>query len=387
MNCPKCGHEQDDTVKCAACGIYFEKFRQHQGASGEGPRRGAPREESTRGFGPGVIVFTALASAAVVFYFMRGRESAPVRPGAAPVVAVGALAERPPAARSAGTETEAAASHEPQGLEAQLERAWPAHNVIESARNATVMIKTGWGSGSGFIIDAECHVITNRHVVDTNGARVARNALGNPNMQQQLGATELHLRANLVRALQLRRALAAQPGNNLQVVELDQKIQQMQQLLADLPGKMSGDISARVEKSSRSGFTARLVDGTEFDSLHAELADGVDLAVFQLPADHCPYIAAGNSATLAQGERLFTIGNPRGLAYSVTSGIFSGARSDGRQTFLQTDAPINPGNSGGPLVTESGQVVGINTMVMNGVQGIGFAIPIEAVYQEFPQLR
>jgi len=113
----------------------------------------------------------------------------------------------------------------------------------------------------------------------------------------------------------------------------------------------------------------------------------VELAIFQLPADHCPHLDPGDSAHLAQGERLYTIGNPSGLAYSVTSGIFSGDRGNGRQRFLQTDAPINPGNSGGPLITENGQVVGINTLVLRGAQGIGFAIPIEAAYEEFTQLR
>jgi serine protease Do len=129
------------------------------------------------------------------------------------------------------------------------------------------------------------------------------------------------------------------------------------------------------------------VDGTEFSALHAEYADNRDLALFRLPADHCPHLMPGSSGSLAQGERLYTIGNPSGLAYSVTSGIFSGNRGAGAERFLQTDAPINPGNSGGPLIRENGQVVGINTLVLRGTTGIGFAIPIEAIYQEFTQLR
>jgi S1-C subfamily serine protease len=95
----------------------------------------------------------------------------------------------------------------------------------------------------------------------------------------------------------------------------------------------------------------------------------------------------GSSTELEVGERLFTIGNPVGLAYTVTSGVFSGQRSDGEQRLLQTDAPINPGNSGGPLLEENGQVVGINTLVLRGAQGIGFAIPIETAYEEFFELR
>jgi S1-C subfamily serine protease len=380
MDCPKCGHRQEDAVKCAACGIYFDKFRQQQTRAAETRTDPQPRGS---GFGVGALVLTGIASAALVYSLMHGRGAAPTHSGPT----VPAAAPLPASALPGEAQSSTSGPPSLTGLEAQLASSAPARNPIESARNATVVIRTGWGSGSGFIVDTDCHVITNRHVVDTNGARVAREVVGNPAVQQRLGQAEQQLRSNLAQAQQLRRALAGQPGTNMQILELDTRIQALQQLLADLPGRVSGDISSKVEQAGRSGFSVQLVDGTRFDSLHAEFADRYDLAMFQLPANHCPHIVRGDSASLAQGQRVYTIGNPSGLAYSVTSGIFSGARSDGQQTYLQTDAPINPGNSGGPLITESGRVVGINTMVMTGAQGIGFAIPIEAAYEEFPELR
>jgi len=385
MECPKCGHTQDDAVRCAECGIYFDKFRQQQALAASRARAGGQGREAS-GFGPGALVLTALASAALVYFFVHRHASE--APGPA-IAATATNAALPPGAAPSVQQFPARPqpARELQGLEAQLARAAPARNLIESARNATVVIRTGWGFGSGFIIDADCHVITNRHVVDTNGSRVAQQVLGNPGTQQRMSEAQQQLLVNLAQAQQLRRALASQPGTNLQLVELDNRIQAMQQALADFRGQVSGAISQKVEQSGRSGFTVKLVDGTEFDSLHAEFADGHDLAMFQLPANHCPHIARGDSSGLAQGQRVYTMGSPSGLSYSVTSGIFSGARTDGQQTYLQTDAPINPGNSGGPLVTEEGKVVGVNTLVMRGVQGIGFAIPIEAIYEEFPELH
>jgi serine protease Do len=380
MDCPKCGHQQTDTVQCAACGIYFAKYAQHQAllASRAQPDRGdTPRQAR---FGWGALAVTALISAALAWFLVRGRSAAPGPESPAGVTAAAGPAT-PPAA------TSAAAVQVLQGLEAQLAKNFPARNVIETARNATVFIKTGWGMGSGFIIDADCHVITNRHVVETDGTWVANKVVDTPEMRTRLAIAEQQLRAGIIQQMQLRQSLVGQPGTNLQVLEIEERIQTMKQDLADLPARVKGDIKDKVQGAGVSGFSATLVDGTEFSALHAEYADNHDLAVFRLPADHCPHLSAGNSIALAQGERLYTIGNPSGLAYSVTSGIFSGERGAGEQRYLQTDAPINPGNSGGPLIRENGQVVGINTLVLQGAQGIGFAIPIEAIYQEFRQLH
>jgi serine protease Do len=383
MDCPKCGHQQTDTVKCASCGIYFAKFAQHQ-ASLTGRSGGARDEGADTGFGWGALALTAILSTALAWYFLRGHARAPATLAAPATAATDAapIGPAPPAPSAPGP-----SGHALRGLEAQLAKTFPARNAIETARNATVFIKTGWGMGSGFIIDADCHVITNRHVVETDGARVANTVVASAEMRARIAGAEQQLRTNIVQQLQLRHSLVGQPGTNLQVIEIDERVQAMKQELADLPERVNRDISEKVAGSGRSGFTAMMVDGTEFSSLHAEYADSRDLAIFRLPADHCPHLEAGNSSTLAQGERLYTIGNPSGLAYSVTSGIFSGERGRAQERFLQTDAPINPGNSGGPLIRENGEVVGINTLVLQGAQGIGFAIPIEAVYQEFLQLR
>jgi S1-C subfamily serine protease len=82
-------------------------------------------------------------------------------------------------------------------------------------------------------------------------------------------------------------------------------------------------------------------------------------------------------------QKLFTVGNPQGLRFTVTSGIFSGWQNINNVKTIQTDAPINPGNSGGPLLNENGKVIGVNTAILNNSQGIGFALPIDYVFSDF----
>jgi serine protease Do len=121
-----------------------------------------------------------------------------------------------------------------------------------------------------------------------------------------------------------------------------------------------------------------------------------DLALVKIDAkERFPTIALGDSDATAVGEPVLAIGNPLGLDHTVTSGIISAlGRKDvapeGRlldAEFIQTDASINPGNSGGPLISLSGEVIGINTAVNRAGQGIGFAIPINTVKLLIPQLH
>lgn len=108
--------------------------------------------------------------------------------------------------------------------------------------------------------------------------------------------------------------------------------------------------------------------------------EATDLAVVKVEAKNLTSVRFADSGRARPGEWVVAIGSPFGLDYTVTVGVVSAVgRGEMRQNeiedYLQTDASINPGNSGGPLVNLKGEVVGINTMIVGGGTGIGFAIP------------
>ncbi|MGC9526788.1 MAG: HhoA/HhoB/HtrA family serine endopeptidase [Limnospira sp.] len=137
-----------------------------------------------------------------------------------------------------------------------------------------------------------------------------------------------------------------------------------------------------------------LKDGRRYDGTVLGTDDVTDVAVIKIDATDLPTVPLGDSDLLSPGEWAIAIGNPLGLDNSVTVGIISATgRSstdvgvpDKRIGFIQTDAAINPGNSGGPLLNAKGEVIGMNTAIINGAQGLGFAIPINNAQQIAQQL-
>jgi S1-C subfamily serine protease len=138
-----------------------------------------------------------------------------------------------------------------------------------------------------------------------------------------------------------------------------------------------------IEGASKISIT--LFDGRELEAEVVGSDRDSDLAVLKVAGKGLPAHPLGRSADLLIGETVVAIGNPFGLSRTVTSGVLSArgravpSESGERvySDFLQTDASINPGNSGGPLVNLEGSVIGINTAVISGANGIGFAIPAD----------
>ena len=138
-----------------------------------------------------------------------------------------------------------------------------------------------------------------------------------------------------------------------------------------------------VERGAR--YRVQLLDGRELPARVLGADPASDLAVLRVETkEKLPFLAAGKSDDLMIGETVIAIGNPFGLAHTVTAGVVSALHrkvGDPRRTLfdmIQTDASINPGNSGGPLVNVQGQLVGVNTAIIGDRNaGIGFAIPID----------
>ncbi len=145
-----------------------------------------------------------------------------------------------------------------------------------------------------------------------------------------------------------------------------------------------------VEKADE--VTVTLLDKEEFKAKVIGADTKIDIALIKIDAKKkLPFVALGDSDALDVGEWVVAIGNPFGLGHTVTAGIVSAKGriigSGPYDDFIQTDASINPGNSGGPLFNLKGEVVGINTAIIQGGQGIGFATPVQLAKSVLDQLK
>ncbi|MEJ2680776.1 MAG: trypsin-like peptidase domain-containing protein [Gammaproteobacteria bacterium] len=292
-------------------------------------------------------------------------------------------------------------------LAAKLAEKFPDTSPIAQVTLAVVAIETPMGSGSGFFITSDGLIVTNKHVVrpsktaalDKTKSKIARTKIDIEKRERDL-AQERDRLERFDRQLKDRKKYLDSKGmtNSKSLAEEEylaykerydrrkrdyeqaqnrhqSKKREFDKMVAEFNFKSSlSDVARR--------FKVFLKDDSEHQATLVALSDKYDLALLKLSGAHTPTLTLASVKKLSQGSNVFAIGSPLGLRDSVTKGIITGYRNH----FVVTDTQILPGNSGGPLVTESGQVIGVNTLKLAqeaNRQGFGLAIPITTVQKEF----
>lgn len=364
IRCPKCSHEQENEVECEACGLIFRKYKEVQerrkllveAPGGEPEKKGAlPRIAY-------VIFFVALTSA-LTYYFTGGKDKPQAVDVKNPAVSVLSVEEG-----------------EAVPEERKVEQAEIAGTPIEIARNGTVSIETPWGKGSGFFI-ADSKVVTNKHVVLPDRSQIDE-------IRHKVETRRKLITLEQEKLAEIRRQVNRMedgPSRRQLIIILQEREKELAKVLPEQE-EAENWLRSMEDQGSTTDIKIILVDGNTLSAQSVQTSPGRDLALITVCSSNVPVLrAAPRNSVLHQGDKVYTIGNPVGLRNTVTSGIFSGYRQNEatNEVLLQTDAPINPGNSGGPLIDERGMVHGVNTMIIRGTQGIGFAIPIQTVLDEF----
>lgn len=359
-NCPGCGVPTDNAVECSRCGVIFSRRQQLRERQERKREDGEARVRRNRYRRRLTSVF--LLSLTVLFILILTATTHHREIGGGVRVVAGWFTSR---------------DSSPPMYNPSDKR------FLEHARQCTVLIESPWGYGSGFFITPQL-VVTNKHVVDyvyddfvEYREKIDRQR---NDIEKQRRSIE-RLKKDLKR-----------PDDDPRKAMLRIFIEQLEERYLreknDFIGKeiIFEDIQARIESPILRVF---LHDGTELEAGQMVFGHDFDLAIIEIPAADNPYLTSPSTDTdLQQGDPVYAVGNPKGLRNSVTAGIFSGYRRSSSDDlgFLQTDAPINPGNSGGPLVDRFGSVIGVNTMKYRDAEGLGFAVPLAAVYQEFSYL-
>lgn len=346
MICPRCACTQpDESVQCPWCGVIIAKYACFLEEQARRAARARNQQRRRRRF----------AFLAVVAVPLAGWWKIPI--GILP-----------------GTDSA-------EGVSARLAELPPPANNVERAVRATVYIKTSLGTGSGFFLNADCDVVTNRHVVGREEDDLAW-------LREEIRDDEIALEEELRDIERREQALARSAADGSQedreaeerrLEWMRRKHEEGRRKLEERRAAFDGLEHAGRDESLR----VILADGSTLEVLDVVLSSKSDLAILETDGFDCPYLKSRWTENLPQGTRVLTIGSPLGLRNVVTAGVFSGTVLACGGLYLQTDAPINSGNSGGPLIDVLGRVIGVNTMTRKDAQGIGFAIPIDAVRDEF----
>jgi S1-C subfamily serine protease len=364
MKCPKCNIDQASEIECEACGVIFEKYYKLQ----EKNRviAPAPGDHSTQRSSSiftkrfNLIISVAVIIVLCIFGFWL------------------ALGLNKPKKTETVKTSDSTEENKLTGTAKQLYDYKRPQTNIEKAQVTTVFIKSPWGLGSGFFINEECDIITNKHVLKFDEEEVK-------NLQYQVEMLGKIIERD-EKQIEEVEGRVSQLANDELIEDMNYRLQTARQKIETMKEEYE-NLHATFEKvqfgTDSIDYVVFLFDKSEHLVTETNFSDKYDLALIKINQEDCPYLNPIVARNIHTGQRVYTIGNPLGLSHTVTSGIISGQRMQDGIKYLQTDASINPGNSGGPLINDDGQVLGINTMILKDTEGIGFAIPIEIALQEF----
>jgi S1-C subfamily serine protease len=380
MKCPKCGHVQDNSEKCNSCGIYFAKYERQQEILRADPVEVERSKKPLIFVGLGIVCLIGIVVTISLFNRDEGYDAAAHEQ--ALMGGVGTTTDEPDGSQPADYAYS-------EDITSQLEEDLQARNAVERARLSTVYIESPWGHGSGFFASADCHIVTNAHVIKLNEEKLAKVSRVIARDQQQLSKAEVQI-SQLEDSIEARRkaflSACSDCSDRRYYMEVGRYEEQAHKLRNQYQkAEMNADARRQMlnDLEYTNYFKIILANGDELEAEVVETSDNYDLALLQLVNATCPHLEPADEGRLRHGDRVFALGSPQQSRHVVTAGVLSGYQNVRGNRLIQTDAAINPGNSGGPLVDDSGRVLGINTAKLAGAEGIGWAIPFSVAQEEF----
>ena len=278
---------------------------------------------------------------------------------------------------------------------------------VEQATLAVVTIETVMGTGSGFFVSENCHLVTNRHVLrpseteywekekkkyEDEKKKLAKEKLSLKEEQERLARYERSLQKHkqYIDTLPQGNERRQEQKEYEQYFEIYQKdldvLQAARQTLKARQKEFEERMSEFSLNSSLAAvarmFKVIMKDGSERKAQLVHLSRDTDLALLRIDDCRSPFLETDSAYQPVQGARIYSIGSPLGQRDHLTSGVITNVKDDA----ITIDAQILPGNSGGPLINEKGKLIGVNTLKLSvdnpNSQGFGISIPVRLVEKE-----